>query len=61
MNFEQEMESMMGQARKAVKKAKPKATPRKKTKKEMETSKFARAERKRLTPSAFKTGKRKSK
>jgi hypothetical protein len=50
MNLEQEMESMMGQARKAVRKAKPKATPRKKTKKEMETSKFARAERKRIAP-----------
>tara|TARA_R110000823_G_scaffold115449_1_gene238100 strand:- start:459 stop:635 length:177 start_codon:yes stop_codon:yes gene_type:complete len=50
MNLEQEMELMMGQARKAVKKAKPRATPRKKTKKEMQTSKFARAERKRLAP-----------
>jgi hypothetical protein len=46
---------MMGQARKAVRKAKPKATPRKKTKKEMETSKFARAERKRIAPKPRKT------
>ena len=50
MNLEQEMESMMGQAKKAVRKANPKAKPRKKTKKEMQTSKFARAERKRLAP-----------
>ena len=38
-----------------VKKAKPRATPRKKTKKEMETSKFARAERKRIAPKPRKT------
>ena len=55
MNLEQEMESMIGQAKKAVRKAKPRATPRKKTKKEMETSKFARAERKRIAPKPRKT------
>ena len=48
VSFEEEMSAMIRSSKKKIKKAHPKAKPRKLTKKEIANAKWARAERKRL-------------
>ena len=50
VSFEEEMSAIIRSSKKKIKKANPKAKPRKLTKKEIANAKWARAERKSLDP-----------